>query len=56
MSYLKPNVVKAELEPKVAIEKTDENLSTKPAWVIINPYETEALTRFTASVSCNGLS
>ena len=56
VSNLKPSIVKAELEPEVAIETTDENLSTTLALVIMNPYEAEAFMRFTASVFCNGLS
>jgi hypothetical protein len=53
LSNLKPNIVKIELGPKVAIETTNENLSTSS---VVNPYEAEALMRFTVSVSCNGLS
>jgi hypothetical protein len=56
VSKLKPSLVKAELEPKVAIETIDKNLSTTINLVIMNPYKAEALMRFTASVSCNGLS
>ena len=53
VSNLKPNIVKIESEPEVAIETAHENLSTKIALVIMNPYETEALMRVTALVSCN---
>ena len=56
VSNLKPNIVKAELEFEVAIKTTDENLSITTALVIMNPYEAEALMRFTAPVYCNGLS
>jgi len=56
VSILKPNIVRAELKPKVAIEAANENLSTTVALMIMNPYEAEALMRFTASVPCNGLS
>jgi hypothetical protein len=49
---LKPN----EPELEAAIETADENPSTKNALVIMNPYEAEALMRFTAVVSYNGLS
>jgi hypothetical protein len=56
VSNLKPTIVKFESGPKVAIETTYENLSTTTALVIMNPYEAEALMRFTVSVSCNELS
>ena len=56
VSHLKPNIAKAKLEPKLAIETTDENLSTSNVLIIIYPYEVEALMRFTASLSCNELS
>jgi hypothetical protein len=50
MSNLKPNIVKIESEPKVAVETAYVNLSIATALVIMNPYEAEALIRFTASV------
>jgi hypothetical protein len=56
VSNLEPNIVKIESEPKIAIETTDENLSTTTPLVNMNPYEAEALMRFTASMSCYGLS
>ena len=56
VSNVNPNIVKVELEPEVAIETSDENLSTTTALVVMNPYEVEDFMRFTASVSCNGLS
>ena len=56
MRNVKPKIVKAKLEHNVSIEKADKNLSTIVVLVIMNPYEAEALMRFTASVSCNGLS
>ena len=37
-------------------ETVDKFLSTRVAMVIMDPYELEALMRFTASVSLNGLS
>jgi hypothetical protein len=53
---LKPNIVRIESKPEAAIETADKNLSTTIALVIVNPYEAEALMRFTATVSYNGLS
>ncbi len=52
VNNLKPSIVEAEL----AIETANENLPTSPALVIMNPYEIEALIRFTPSVSYDGLS
>ena len=56
VNKLKPNIVKVESEPEVAIETLDENLSTPSALVSMNSYEAKALMRFTASMSCNRLS
>ena len=56
VSNSKSNIVKIEVEPETTVEIVDENLSTTTALVIMNPYEAEALLRFTASVSYNGLS
>ena len=63
VSNLKPNIARIESKPEAAIETSYENFSTAPqnlstltALVIMNPYEDEALMRFTASVSQNGLS
>ncbi len=53
VSNLKPSIVKIEPELEAAIETTDENLSTAAALVIMDPYEVEALMRFTATVSYN---
>jgi hypothetical protein len=53
---LKPIIVKIEPELKAAIETVDDNLPTAAALVIMDPYEAEALMRFTASVSYDGLS
>ena len=55
-SHLKHGIVKVESEPEVSLETTDENLSIPITLVIMNPYEAEALMKFTASMSCNGLS
>ena len=56
VSNLKPNIVKIESKSEATTQIVDENLSTATALLIINPYEAEALMRFTASVSYNGLS
>jgi hypothetical protein len=56
VSNLKPSIVKIESELKAAIETADENLSITIALVIMDPYEAEALMRFTAVVTYNGLS
>ncbi len=56
VSYLKPNVVTTELKPEAATETSYEYLSTIDAMVIMDPYQTEALMRFTATVSYNALS
>ena len=56
MINLKPKIVKVESKPEATIEIADENLSTSTALVVMNPYEAEALMRFIASVSYNGLS
>jgi hypothetical protein len=56
VNNLKPNIDKIESEPETSAEIVDENLSTTTALVIMNPYETEALMRFTANVFYNGLS
>jgi len=56
VNNLKPNIVKIEVEPETDVEIVDKKLSTATALVIMNPYEVEALMRFTAFVSYNGLS
>ena len=56
VNILKPNIVKIESEPETAAKIVDENLSTTTTLVIMNPYEAEALMRFSAVVSYNGLS
>jgi hypothetical protein len=55
ISNLKPNIVKIEPELEAAIETADENFSTTTAFVIMDPYEAEALMRFAAYVSYNGI-
>ena len=47
VSNLKPSIVKIEPELEATIETSDENLSTATTLVIMNPYEAEALMRFT---------
>ena len=56
VSNLKPNIVRIEPELEAAIETADENLSTATTLIIMDPYEAEALMRFTASISYNGVS
>ncbi len=56
VSNLKPNIVRIESKPKAALETTNENISTTIALLIMKPYEAEALMRFTAFVSYDGLS
>jgi hypothetical protein len=53
---LKPSIVIIEAELEAAIETADENFSTTASLVITDPYKTEALMRFNAVVSYNGLS
>jgi hypothetical protein len=55
VSNLKPSIVKIEQELEATIETADENLSTAAFLVIMDPYEAEALMKFPASVSYNGL-
>ena len=56
VSNLKPTIVTTELKYETFLEATDTYLSTVATLVIImNPYEVEALVRFTATLSCNGL-
>jgi hypothetical protein len=55
VNNLKPSIVKTEPELEAALETSDENLPTTAALVIMDPYEDEALMRFTASVSYNVL-
>ena len=56
VNNLKPSIVETESELESAIETANENLPTSAALVITNPYEREALMRFTAFVSCDELS
>jgi hypothetical protein len=56
ISNLKRNVVTSELAPEVAIKAEDESLSTEDALVIMDPYQVEALMRFTTTVSQKELS
>ena len=56
VNNLKPNIVKIEPELEAAIQTADEKLPTVAALVIMDPYEVEALMRFTPSVSYDGLS
>ena len=56
VSNLKPNIVKLESKPEASAEIEDDNLTAATTLVIMNPYEVEALMRFTAFVSYNGLS
>ncbi len=53
---LKPNIVETESKSEATIETANESLPTTAALVIMNPYEAEALVKFTASVSYDGLS
>jgi hypothetical protein len=53
---LKASIVENESELEAAIETANENIPTAAALVIMNPYEAEALMRFTTSVSYDGLS
>jgi hypothetical protein len=55
VNNLKPNFVKIEPELEAVIETIDENLPMAAALVIMDPYEVEALMRFIASVSYDGL-
>ncbi len=54
-SNLKPKVVTNELNPQVAIKVEDESLPTT-ALVIMDPYQAEALMRFSATLSYKELS
>ena len=56
VNNLKPSNVETESELETAIEAANENLPEATALVIMNPYETVALMRFTASVSHDGVS
>ena len=51
VSNLKPNIVKLESKPEASAEIEDDNLTAATTLVIMNPYEVEALMKFTASVS-----
>jgi hypothetical protein len=55
VNNLKPSIVKIEPELEAAIETADKNIPTTAALVIMDPYEVEALMRFTASVSYDAL-
>jgi hypothetical protein len=56
VGVLKPNIIPANLETNAAIETTNTYLSTTTSLVIMGPYESEALMRFTTSVFFYGLS
>ena len=57
VNNLKPSIVKAESKLEATIETANDNyLPTSAALVIMNPYEVEALMRFTTSVSHDGVS
>jgi hypothetical protein len=57
VNNLKPSIVETESELEAAIETANDNdLPTSTALVIMNPYEAEALMRFTTFVSYDGLS
>ena len=56
VNSLKRSIVETKSKFEAALETTDESLSTATALVIMNPYEDEALMRFTPSVSYDGLS
>jgi hypothetical protein len=56
VNNLKPSIVETESKFEAAIETSDESLPTAAALAIMNPYEAEALMRFIASVSYDGLS
>ena len=55
LGVIKPNIVEADLETNTTIEVADTYLWTTIALVIMDPYEPEALIRFNASISLNGL-
>jgi hypothetical protein len=56
VNNLKPSIVETESKFEATIEIANESLPTAAPLVIMNPYEAEALMRFTASVSYDGLS
>ena len=56
VSNLKPTIVTTELKSEAAIEAADKSVSSEVALVIMNPYEAEAIIRFTATMYLNGLS
>ena len=56
VNILKPSIAETKSKFEAAIETVNESLPTSVALVIMNPYEVEALMRFTASVSYDGLS
>ena len=53
---LKPNIVTTQLEANATIEAANKYYSATLAMVVMNPYEVEALMRFDATLSLNGLS
>ncbi len=55
VSHLKPNVVTNEVKSEATIEAANKYLSAATTMVIMDPYEAQALMRFTAFVSYNGL-
>jgi hypothetical protein len=56
INTLKPNIVTTQLEANEAIKVVNRYLLATTAMVIMDPYETEALMRFNATVVLNGLS
>ena len=56
VSTLKPDIVTTRLEANAAIEAANTYLTATNAMAVMDPYESEALMRFNASVSFNGLS
>jgi hypothetical protein len=56
LSLLKPIIVITKLKSYAAIKEADNYLSSTIAMVIMDPWETEALMRFIATMSFNGLS
>ena len=57
VSFLKPNIITTNLETNATIYRSRQKyVSTEAALVIMDPYELEALMRFAATISLNGLS
>ena len=56
VSTLKPTIVTTQLEANESIKAANKYLSPATAMVVMDPYETEAIMRFNATVVLNGLS